>query len=236
MTSARDRSRALVARIGRRPPRVWGSLYILLIPLAGFVFWMLPAGSFYDSNLTREAGFKHDIVLIADALGPAIRRQEYGEYVGHALPQPIWNAYGIKMALDRATVNVLPQSMTVDDAGNVTFTIEAWSHSPSTSGPYGVSNFGDQVTMSTASPSFIYSKYSVPLLAGYSITFASSSGGADGPIPLSILLPGVGGDTAINPKASEIWISPRMVNSIEHLSAAAQGDPRQASGSLWRML
>ena len=65
------------------PPSVWATFYIVMIPVMGSVFFALPAGSFYDSNLTREPDFKNDLFSVASPLTAAIQRQEYGDGTPH---------------------------------------------------------------------------------------------------------------------------------------------------------
>ena len=241
-----EKSNLAVGWIGSRPPRVWGALYILMIPFAGFIFWTLPAGSFYDSNLTREAGFKQDLATTASLLGSAIQRQEYGEHTGHPLPNPTWYLAGIKLTMDPGTVNVPVSSVTVDASGNIALTIQGWAQSPPGSSAYATGNVGDPVMLATGSPTFISYPSGSLLLVGYTVTFVTSSianpfappsgaSNGNGQIPLNALLPGAGGETAINPDASVLWMPPSTADAIQRLSAAGVGDPKEASGLYIRM-
>ena len=229
-----------------RPPRLWASLYILMIPLAGFIFWTLPSGSFYDSNLTREAGFKQDLATAAGLLGSAIQKQEHGEATDHPLPDPTWDLYGIKVTMYPASVNVPVADFSVDTSGNVELIIQGWAQSSQPSSAFVTGNLGDPVTLETGSPPSMTSQLGSTQLIGYPVTFVTSSAASpfapssgasnsDGQIPLDVLLPGVGGETAINPDASVIWMSPSTASVIERLSAAGVGDPKEASGLFVRM-
>jgi hypothetical protein len=232
--------------IGDRPPRVWGAFYILLIPLGGLIFWTLPAGSFYDSNLTREAGYKQDLVTAASLLVSAIQNQEYGEGTGHPLANPTWDLAGIRMTLDPVSVTVPAASVSVDTAGNMALTIQGWAQSPPGASAYATGNVGDPVVLSAGSPTITSSRPGSSPLVGYTVTFATStianpfgppSGASDGngQIPLNILLPGADGETAINPDASVLWMPPSTAAVIQRLSAAGSGDPKEASGLFIRM-
>ena len=67
--------------------------------------------------------------------------------------------------------------------------------------------------------------------------FAPPSGASNGngQIPLNILFPGAGSETAINPDTSVLWMPPSTADAINRLSAAGVGDPKEASGLYIRM-
>ena len=226
-----SKSHTITEWIGSRPPRVWATIYVLVIPLAGFIFWALPAGSFYDSNLTREAGFDNDLATVASLLKPAIQRQEYGEYIGHQLSAPTWNSYGARLTMDRNSVNIPVGSVSVDSSGNIAFAIQGWAQSPPKSPLYGVSSFGDLVSLSTGYPSYTWPKSGASPLVGYPVTFATS-GVSNGQAPLNILLPGVAGETAINPDASVMWMPPPLRSLFSACQLPVKVIPRKPLASL----
>ena len=124
-----DKSLSATRRIRSLPPRVWASIYILVIPVAGFAYSVLPAGSFYDSNVTHEADFKHDLLIAADLLTSAIRQQEHGDGTGD--PPPLaWPANGIQYGIDPNTVYILNNSINVDTSGNISLVIQGQAQSP----------------------------------------------------------------------------------------------------------
>src|SRR5690349_2917827 len=103
----------LPRRIVNLPPSAWGALYLLVIPLAGFVFLGLPAGSFYDSNLARESGYRQDLTNMAPLLTSAIRKQEDGDQMGRKLNAPFWKAFGERLFINRDSVSVVLGSIQV---------------------------------------------------------------------------------------------------------------------------
>jgi hypothetical protein len=240
------RANRAVRWIGDRPPRVWGAFYILLIPLGGLIFWTLPAGSFYDSNLTREAGFRQDLVTAASLLSSAVQMQEHGDYTPHPLPAPTWNLYGIKVVMETRSVEVPVSSLSVDTYGNIALSIQGQELSATSSAIPESGVTGDLVTLAAAYPAYQYSAAGSLELVGYTVGFASSSaaasaapsqgaGSSGGQIPLDVLLPAAGVGTAINPDASVLWMPPSTAAVIQRLSAAGTGDPKEASGLFIRM-
>jgi hypothetical protein len=160
----RRKSHVFVGWIGRRPPRVWATIYIFMIPFAGLIFCLLPGESFYDSNLMREAGFKHDLATVANLITPAIQRQEYGEYTGAQLPEPTWSAGNTQYSMDRNSITVQPESVNVDSLGNITFTISNFATAYEKPSTRGVSFVSETVTMSGSSLEKIFSPTRVLLL------------------------------------------------------------------------
>lgn len=218
--------------IGRRRPRVWASIYIALIPLAGIVFWRLPAGSFYDSNLLREAGFKHDLTAVASLLTDAIDRQEYGYNPGHPLSAPTWSAGGVQFMIDTSSVYVPPQSVSVDTSGNITVEIRFFARSVSSS-PFAEGEFSDLVTLSPIAGYESSSPGGQLDLADIPTSFATQSGPNNVQAPLNILLPQTAGSGYQDRSVMLVPLSAADV--VERLSAAGGGDPKYASGLLIRM-
>ena len=219
--------------IGRRPPRVWAGIYIFLIPLAGFVFWRLPAGSFYDSNLLREAGFKHDLTAVASLLTDAIERQEYGYNPGHPLPAPTWSAGGVQLMIDTSSVYVPPQSVSVDTSGNITVEIQFFARSVSFSSSFAEGEFSDLVTLSPIVGYESSSPGGQLDLADIPTSFTTPSGSNSVQAPLNILLPQTAGSGYQD--RSVMLVSLSASDVVERLSAAGGGDPKYASGLLVRM-
>jgi hypothetical protein len=120
-------------------PRVWAIAYILLVPVAGLIFCLLPAGSFYDSNLIREAGYRSDIITVANILTKAVQRQKYGtETPGFELQDPTWKPYGKLLWIDRSLTAISPASVSVNALGNITLTIQGEAQSPAPSDSHGI--------------------------------------------------------------------------------------------------
>jgi hypothetical protein len=53
---------------------LWAALYIVLIPVMAVVYVALGEGAFFDSNLTREAGFTSDRTHLEESLSKEIDR------------------------------------------------------------------------------------------------------------------------------------------------------------------
>jgi hypothetical protein len=156
----RDKPLQVTRWIGSRPPRVWASIYILMIPFAGFIFWALSAGSFYDSNLTREVGFEHDLNKVESLLTVAIKRQESGADTGYRLSDT-WKAYGTRWVMQRNSVSVVPGSVNVEASGDIAFTIQGDSIDASRS---NIGNpFDDAVTISNSATLFLGSLAGLPV-------------------------------------------------------------------------
>jgi hypothetical protein len=226
---AKQRPSRVAGWVGRRPPRVWASLYILMIPLAGFIYWSLPVGSFYDSNLPREAGYKHDLISVANLLTKAIQHQEHGYDTGRPLQAPTWNAYGIRLALNVSTLHIPPESMSVDSSGIIKLTVRFFATSV-THSPFGEGVFGDLVTLS---PIEGFEGTPTGTFADIPASFTATSGSGNGQVPLNILLPPATGFTYSN--QSLMLVPPGTATVVEHLTAAAAGDPKEASGLFVRM-
>ena len=61
-------------RLLQLPPLSLGVGYLLLIPLFATVYWLLPHGSFYDSNAEREKGVYGDAAKLRGSLSSAVQR------------------------------------------------------------------------------------------------------------------------------------------------------------------
>jgi hypothetical protein len=75
-----------------------------------------------------------------------------------------------------------------------------------------------------------------PSLYTYTVSFAAASGVSAVQPPLDILLPGAGGERMISTDVSEIYVPLGTALVINRLSAAGEGDPKDASGLFVRML
>jgi hypothetical protein len=53
---------------------LWAVLYVTLIPAMGYIYTTFGSGAFFDSNLTREAGFMHDRAHLERTLSQEIDR------------------------------------------------------------------------------------------------------------------------------------------------------------------
>jgi hypothetical protein len=148
-----NRPSLIMSWLGGRAPRLWASIYIFMIPFTGFVFWALPAGSFYDSNLIRETGFKHDLVDVARLLTSAIQAQEYGVDTDDHLADT-WKTSVSDWVLDRNSVSVVPGSIAVESSGDITLTIQGHAASASLHGL--IFPFIDTVTLSNSADGFLH--------------------------------------------------------------------------------
>lgn len=220
--------------IGSQPPRTWAIIYVLMVPFAGFIFWALPGGSFYDSNLTREAGYKADTVTAATLLTSALRSQEQGDYSALHLPAPTWTESGFHVTLDRSSVDVLPESVHIDAAGSLTFDIQGDAGTPQNVYPSLSASFVTAIALSSSPENLIRSK-SGAMLSAYEDGYASTTSPDFADPPLSVIFP----DNKLLPPSKPVrydfWVPLSTATFIERLSTAAQGDPKDASGLLIRM-
>ncbi len=215
-----------------RRPRVWASLYLLLIPVVGFAFSMLPAGSFYDANLTREPGFHGDLESLANQLTHTVEYQENGAYVGRKLPMPSWKFSDRTLSIDPTLVFVQPGSITVNSSGDLDFNIEGFAYSGPAKDPSEEVRFYIPVTLSTSQQG----AETAPFARGYNFAFypVTSSAADLGTIQpgLDVLFPGSG---VRNPTGSVIDMDPSVALLLDNVSTAGRGDPKYASGLYWRM-
>jgi Ion channel len=212
--------------VGGRPPRVWALTYILLIPIAGFIFIALPAGSFYDSNLVREPSFKHDLVASAAMLTSIIQGQENDD-TGERLPELSWSFNGNLVVLDRQTVYVPPESVSVDNPGTLTFAIAGYGRSGSTT---SIDYFIETVALSNllqyqVGSSPMYSKG--VFFKGYTVSLVSAYGAeGESQPPLDILIPETNAGSALSSVSSILWVPYHSASAVGRLLTAGQGDPK----------
>jgi len=214
-----------------RRPRVWACLYLLLIPVAGIAFTELPAGSFYDANLTRESGFQDDLNGLASQLTQAIEDQENGDDVGYKLPEPSWKFSGSTLKVNPILVFVQPGSITVDSSGNLDFSILGFASSSPIGKPYTEVRFDVPVTLATSQQGELAPFKDGYSLAMYPITSTAQGLGADQP-GLDVLFPGVGSQSI---DGSMVEMDPSVAQDLDKLSTAGKGDPKFASGLRLRM-
>jgi Ion channel len=219
--------------IGSRPPRFWASIYVLLIPIEGTVFWALPGGSFYDSNLVREAGYRHDLATVSNLLTRAVRKQDYGDGMSNKVGPPTWVANGSRVVIYRSSLDTLAASVSASASGNITFTVKGLAGSQKT--PYTSIDFGDTITLSSAPTDAINPLDGNPLLIGYAASAASITTATSVLPPLNVLLPEPAGGNSTSPDESVLFVSPSAAVVMSRLSHASEGDPKAASGLLVRM-
>jgi hypothetical protein len=221
--------------IGRQPPRTWAILYVLMVPIAGLVFWTLPAGSFYDGNLTKEAGYKSDISTVTRLLTVALKDQESGDYPASHLAAPRWQEDGLYITLDRSSVYVLPGSLQVSDTGNLEFAVRGSANSPQNATRSLSTIFTTGIELSNSTEYSTLSKTGSLLLSGYDVEYSAGASTAINNPPLSALFPSNNLLPPSTPTRYEFWAPPSTASVIERLSTAAQGDPKDASGLYIRM-
>ena len=115
--------------IRNRPPSFWVVLYLLLIPVASFAYYLLPARSFTDANLSREPDFKQDLSIVAGLVACSTKDQEYRDVQtpdGRKYPIPMYTVGHQQLYLEPSTINVPPASIGVDSSGNITLSIEGY--------------------------------------------------------------------------------------------------------------
>jgi Ion channel len=238
-----------VLRWFTRSTRIWATLYIILIPVVGSIYYLLPAGSFFDANITREPGYKQDLTAVANFISCAAQNQESNyegdEGSGPRSPfPPTYTFQGAIYAIAPDTINVPASSITVDSSGNITLTIQgnAQEHlglvneSRSSCSSSSFFNFGDEVTIANdgITTSIENGKYSY----GYTVSFSAATDHTGQP-PLNALLPymspAMGGSVQLNPNSSFLWLSPSASRAVQRLSSEGEGDPKYAPGLLLRM-
>ena len=201
-----------------------------MIPFAGFVFWTLPAGSLYDSNLLREAGFKNDLATETSLLTNAIETQEY-DYYSVGQPNPDWSAFGGQFRIRPGFAHVVPGSVTIDTAGNISLAIRFYAHNV-TLPPSHYDQFSDFVTLSPFKDYGNSPSGGTSDVAYIRVSSATTADSAGPQAPLDVLLPLEGG---ASPNFSLMRVPLNTAILAEHLSAAGQGDPKGASGFFIRM-
>jgi hypothetical protein len=205
-----------------------------MVPFMGSLFWILPTGNFYDSNLTREAGFKHDRSNIGSLLTSAIEDQE-SNYIALHSAGLTWSVGSLRYVIDLTSAQVLNTSVTAGASGNVSFTIVLFARTLSKNGPVGVSIFQVFVTVSTATEVDVRLPNNIPA-EGFAVSFTKELD-PNQPPPLNILLPPTSrplppGETGVNASQSVIYLPYSTAQIIYRLTGAASGDPKEASG-LW---
>jgi hypothetical protein len=228
---------SFTAWIGRRRPRMWAWTYVLTVPIAGLVFCMLPTGSFYDSNLIREAGFINDRSSIARLLTPAIMDQQ--SYFTARHPAGLsWNVGSFHYVIELTSTQVLTSSVSVDTSANISFTIIIFARTFSKDSLLGESIFQVFVTMSTATEVDTQLPYNTPA-ESFAVSFTKELD-PNRPPPLNILLPQISrwlppGETETNAAQSVVYLPYSTAQIVYHLTGAANGNPKEASGLLIRM-
>jgi hypothetical protein len=215
-----------------RPPWELALTYLILVPLAGTIFWRLPVGSFYDANLSREAGYEHDIATAANMLTTSIEQQEYGYQPNHRPPAPKWNMNGIPVTVDTNSVYVPPESISVTRSGVIELEIRFFARGSPSASSFAQGEFSDAVALSPAA-GYDSSSGSLLDLADIPVSLTAPSGLNISEAPLNALLPQIAGSTY--PDRSIILIPRNAVVILEHLSGAGEGDPKFASGLFIRM-
>ena len=231
-----------------RPPRIWAALYILVVPVAGTIYYFLPPGSFSDSNITREPGYKHDLAATARLVSCAIKYQEYNytkeEGIGPMYPYPpTYTFQGATYTIEPDTISVPASDVSVDSTGDITLIIQGWvvSH-PLKEGPSQCSNnldggsFTDTITFA-GTPTMIGGSGN-NVVEGYLVSFSPTASSLGQP-PLNALFPyfnsALGGPTKLDPSSSIMWLSMTTSEAVQRLSTEGEGDPKNASGLLIRM-
>lgn len=240
--------------IRNRPPSFWVVLYLLLIPVASYAYYLLPAGSFTDANLSREPDYKRDLSTVAGLVACSAKDQEYRDVQtpnGRKYPIPMYKFGRQQLYIEPATINVPPASISVDSSGNITLSVEGYvqygrgggNPAPvcsNTSAGFG--NFSDVVTVtvphSTQATVSNPSGHGNTMLEGYTVSFSPTTSNLGEP-PLNVLLPssnsGMGGPAQLNPTSSFLWVPLNESRIIDRLSAEGEGDPKEAAGFYLRM-
>src|SRR6267142_1674002 len=86
-------------------PRLWAITYIALVPLFGLLLTALPHGSFFDSNIQREASVRHDAASLRRSLASALISQASAAS---------WHSESSTFTIERRSINVPSSQVTAD--------------------------------------------------------------------------------------------------------------------------
>jgi hypothetical protein len=162
-------------RLLRLSPLWLGVGYILLIPVFATVYWLLPHGSFYDSNAQREKGVYGDAAKLRDSLSSSIR---------HHLSSLKVAIGGVNVAIEPRTVAISSLQYTTEHRLLMEITGQYGSAERS---HFAVGNFAFWVEASVSEG-----------------TFVSRLPGHPPAISLSVALSPPGGSANENPKPSPV--------------------------------
>jgi hypothetical protein len=226
---------SIVNWVGSRRPRVWASTYILLIPLIGFIYWTLPMGSFFDSNLAREAGVKSDLAAAARLLTSALQRQESVDGESERTAELKWISGNAQYEASRKSIYVPVGSLHLNNSGDIAFDISGMG-----SGGVGTGSvtgyFLEHVILhAQTSDDLPTDLFSASSRNAYTISAATAPNIKMGDPPLGVLFPTKHSASAADPADSLLWLSNREVSAVDRLSDAGTGDPKDASGLYIRM-
>jgi Ion channel len=219
---------------------VWGSFYVFMVPFVGIIFWLLPGRNFYDANLTREAGFRSDLSSLAGMLAPAIQDQE-AYYTARHRPGPEWTIKGARFVVQLTSVWVVSHSIRTDDAGNVSLTVDGYAQNlPGRHDSSKVILFSVLVNLSVGYEIDVQLPDGTGAL-GYTVSFIKELDYNSPQTPMSVIFPNLSlplppGQVSPNVNQSVLYLPFATASIVDRLAAASNGDPREASGLLTRMI
>lgn len=219
-------------RLLRLPPLRLGVGYLLLIPVFATVYWLLPHGSFYDSNAQREKGVYGDAAQLRDSLSNAIRRHL------DSLKAPI---EGVNVAIEPHTVAINSLQYTPEHRLLMEVTGE---YGPAERSNFAVGNFAFWVETAVSEGSFVSQLQGHPLAISLPVALSPPGGSANehpkpSPVspPVSLLFPPPAPSQPLPASSSgTLTMSRATYGELQRFYAAVQGDPSYASGSWLRML
>lgn len=214
------------------PPLWLGIGYLSLIPAFATVYWLLPHGSFYDSNAQREKGVYGDAAKLRDSLSSAVRRHLDSLKVAIG---------GINVAIEPSTVAISSLEYTTEHRLLMEITGQ---YGPAERSNFAVGNFAFWVETSVSEGTFVSQLQGHPPVISLSVALSPPGGSANehpkpSPVspPVSLLFPPPPPSRQLPASSSgTLTMSRATYDELQQFYAAVQGDPSYASGSWLRML
>ncbi len=219
-------------RLLRLSPLWLGVGYLLLIPVFATVYWLLPHGSFYDSNAQREKGVYGDAAKLRDALSSATRH----------------HLNGLRVAIGGVNVTIKPRTVAIS---SLQYTPEhrllmeiTGQYGPAERSHFAVGNFAFWVEASVSEGTLVSQMPGHPPAFSLSVALSPPGGSANekpkpSPVspPVSLLFPPPAPSQPLPVSSSgTLTMSKATYEELQRFYAAVQGDPSYASGSWLRML
>lgn len=219
-------------RLLRLPPLWLGVGYLLLIPVFATVYWLLPHGSFYDSNAQREKGVYGDAAKLRDSLSSAIR---------HHLGSRKVAIQGVNVAIAPRTVAISSLQYTTEHRLLMEITGQ---YGPAERSHFAVGNFAFWVETSVSEGTLVSQLPGHPPAFSLSVALSPPGGSANekpkpSPVspPVSLLFPPPAPSRPLPASSSgTLTMSRATYEELQRFYAAVQGDPSYASGTWLRML
>jgi hypothetical protein len=204
----------------------------LLIPVFASAYWLLPHGSFYDSNAQREKGVYGDAAKLRDSLSSATRRHLNSLEVAIG---------GVTVEIERHSVGVSSLQYTTEHRLLMEVT---GRYGPAERAHLILGNFAFWVETSVSEGPLVSQLEGHPPAFSLPVALSPPGGSAiekpkPSPVspPVSLLFPPPAPSQPLPASSSgTLTMSRATYEELQRFYAAVQGDPSYASGSWLRML